>query len=597
MSEVLEKITKIIEKKDDANSKKLENITAFISEYQNLELKTIRELKGYHFIVPSYQRGYKWKSQQVEDLLNDIQNFAEKSEKVPEEFYSLQPVVVKKNGENWDLIDGQQRLTTIFILLKYLKLQEGVIFKLSYNTRDKSSAFLDNIVNANKEGKDNIDTYFFYNAYETIEKWFEKKNDEEKDTWKETLLNETKIIWYHAKTEANSEEIKDSIAIFSRLNSGKIPLTNSELIRALFLHNSKSNKDDELSSIKQSKIADKWDNIEQGLHNEDFWGFITLNNPFNKKYPNRIEFIFDLIEAKSKDKTKVEENDRYSTFRMYEKNIKNGDSIQVLWQEVIEYYYRFHEWFIDDDLYHLVGYVTLCKIMELKDILDNANTDTQTKLVITLKEKIKDEFKDLYDKEKDEINLDSLNYEKSNDKILNLLKLFNVYTYMKEGTRCPFTKYVNTPWSLEHIYAQNSLDLNDEKWKEWAETESQGYENILSNKKGDNIKDLKEEFTKKVEELFSDSYEMHNIGNLALLSSSDNSSLGNKVFPNKRKAILMLVENKEKFIPIATRNTFLKYYTEEVSQMQKWSKKDFEDYRSKIKECIEYFKKKVTNNG
>ena len=74
----------------------------------NLEPKLVGKIEG-EFYVPDYQRGYRW-NDEVTMLLNDI-------DEIPEgKNYSLQPIVVKKIDEKkYELIDGQQRLTTIFL--------------------------------------------------------------------------------------------------------------------------------------------------------------------------------------------------------------------------------------------------------------------------------------------------------------------------------------------------------------------------------------------------------------------------------------------------------------------------------------------------
>ena len=82
-----------------------------------ISLKAINDLKGYEFVVDSYQRGYRWESKQVKKLLDDLLEFSEKEEG----YYCLQPLIVRKISENkYELIDGQQRLTTLYILLKHL---------------------------------------------------------------------------------------------------------------------------------------------------------------------------------------------------------------------------------------------------------------------------------------------------------------------------------------------------------------------------------------------------------------------------------------------------------------------------------------------
>ena len=89
----------------------------------SIELKTLNELSQYSFYIPAYQRGYRWTEQEVKDLLNDINEFIPREISDTEEktWYCLQPVVVKSRSENeYEVIDGQQRLTTIYLILHYL---------------------------------------------------------------------------------------------------------------------------------------------------------------------------------------------------------------------------------------------------------------------------------------------------------------------------------------------------------------------------------------------------------------------------------------------------------------------------------------------
>ena len=72
---------------------------------------------GMNFFVPNYQRGYRWTDQQVKDLLNDIYDFAAKrknrnfEDKGLEEFYCLQPVVVRKLSESELTVKGLDQFT------------------------------------------------------------------------------------------------------------------------------------------------------------------------------------------------------------------------------------------------------------------------------------------------------------------------------------------------------------------------------------------------------------------------------------------------------------------------------------------------------
>ena len=103
-----------------------------------LLVKPINDLLGEKFYVPSYQRGYRWTPIQVKELLNDIWDFHRKDNKAKEEFYCLQPIVVRPHSGEWELIDGQQRLTTIFLILQYLKPILEIIGKESYTIRSQT---------------------------------------------------------------------------------------------------------------------------------------------------------------------------------------------------------------------------------------------------------------------------------------------------------------------------------------------------------------------------------------------------------------------------------------------------------------------------
>ncbi|MDL0115053.1 HNH endonuclease family protein [Campylobacter felis] len=112
--------------------------------------------------------------------------------------------------------------------------------------------------------------------------------------------------------------------------------------------------------------------------------------------------------------------------------------------------------------------------------------------------------------------------------------------------------------------------------------------NKVENKKEKNEKlDYSEakDFEKCVNDVFEifKGEELHTIGNLTLLGKSENISLSNAVFAMKQQRIKEL-EQKGKFIPLCTRNVFLKYYTKEqnISQALFWSKQDSQDYQEEI---------------
>ncbi len=141
---------------------------------ENFDLISVKNLLDKRFFIPSYQRGYRWGKKQVDDLLNDIND--------SEMNYCIQPLVVKIFDENeynskdkqdgtekkevkYIVIDGQQRLTTIFLILKALR--ENNIYSLKYETRSDSESFLNKI--EKKDNKEKIpDFWYIQNAYNYI---------------------------------------------------------------------------------------------------------------------------------------------------------------------------------------------------------------------------------------------------------------------------------------------------------------------------------------------------------------------------------------------------------------------------------------------
>ncbi|WP_289686615.1 DUF262 domain-containing protein, partial [Helicobacter japonicus] len=203
-----------------------------MSEQQYQSLRAIADLGGKNFIVPSYQRSYRWGEREIQALLQDIWDFAQMQNQ--SDFYCLQPVVVKNNKEKYRIIDGQQRLTTIFLIIKFLENKD--FFNISYETRLNSTKFLQNIQDKTQKEVENIDFYHFHKAYEVIQDFFNNKNIN-KDKFLKILLNKCKILWYEIAPKENENEV------FIRLNIGKIPLVEAENIKALFL-----SKNDELDS-------------------------------------------------------------------------------------------------------------------------------------------------------------------------------------------------------------------------------------------------------------------------------------------------------------------------------------------------------------
>ncbi len=276
-----------------------------------LELKTVNSLQEFNFYIPSYQRGFRWTPKEVKDLLDDISEFRPKDVGTEGEktWYCLQPIVVKEKDTNkFEVIDGQQRLTTIYLILHFLNqryVNKEKLLTIEYQTRIDSFSFLKNL-SPTTYSNSNVDFHFMSEAFKCITSWFNEKSDFNFNEFESKFKFDTKVIWY----ESNE---MDSISIFTRINIGKIPLTNAELIKALFLKSSNFNGANiEKIRLKQLEISTEWDQIEQSLQNDRFWFFLNENNTST----NRIEFIFNLMN----EETDIDDN--YSTFRFFNKKIQ-----------------------------------------------------------------------------------------------------------------------------------------------------------------------------------------------------------------------------------------------------------------------------------
>jgi uncharacterized protein with ParB-like and HNH nuclease domain len=321
-----------------------------------LSLKSVGVLlKGkYSFFIPAYQRGYRWDSKQVKDLLNDIWEF-HISEKDKDNqgadkhndgfYYCLQPLVVIKKGEKYEVIDGQQRLTTLFIVLKYLGISE--IWNIEYKTRPKSKEFLGKIDGADREKYegDNIDFYYMSKAYKEVENFF---NSPDKKEFEKTLKDSVKFIWYEIKQkEGNHTDEGNHTEVFLRLNKYKIPLTSAELIKALLLLNTqKDGKQEEKEKERERIKISYWlDFIEKRLQEPSFWAFIA---PKDMRKDNRIEFIYELISDRKSD-----ERNKYSVFDYFNGLInkkktkaEKEEAIEEILSKTKSYFRIFDEWYI-----------------------------------------------------------------------------------------------------------------------------------------------------------------------------------------------------------------------------------------------------------
>lgn len=581
-----------------------------------LELKSIAELQDLAFFIPDYQRGYRWTRQQVEDLLNDILEFSQKENAG---IYCLQPlVVVRKSSDEqlldkihqandlsevkrllngqWEVVDGQQRLTTIRLILEVL--QHPHFYDIKYATREKSAEFLNKIArqDTTQENKDNIDYHHISQAVIVIREWMEKKNTEK---FLSVLLKQVKFIWYETQEENPKE-------VFTRLNIGKISLTNAELVKALLLNKSNfDSADDNKIRLWQQEISMEWDVMEYALQSSEFWLF--LNKP-NSERPTRIDFIFDMIchsdLLQCKDNNEKEAADNYKTFRYFyhyltvqkQQGIPMAQATHTIWEKAQEIFQTLQEWFDDKELYHYIGFL-ICMGKSVDEIYSQwtrytAKSDfNKTYLMPEIKKSLRDtDIENTYY----EVNTDDKQNHNGGSKTncRPILLLHNLQTVINQNNvltgnkkydngvfyKFPFHLYKSEGWDVEHIDSNTENKLNTiQAQREWLLNAYFGLQDKAYQQLRERIQDFFRQYTGKayeqsdnpdkqeerntqfgelknaIEDINSSRRlsqdEKNRIWNFTLLDSSTNRSYGNAIFPAKRRAIIGKDQGKKVSTP------------------------------------------------
>lgn len=635
----------------------LTDVKKMAESSEPIEMPVSELLTGnYQFSIPSYQRGYRWESteaggedeqeaKQVDDLLNDLTYFVTSNPHKKANYY-LQPLMVKPRlladgSYEWDVLDGQQRLTTMLLVLKCLKErlyggQQFGLYELKYANRkqldfnritfDRASADYDFPM-----ANENLDSYYVRKAKDRIERWYDNElsnNPSLSDKFKEMLFypDETrgvnsspalraKFIWYNVQAlqpgapQLNGNRQHD-IEVFNRLNRGKISLTDSELIKALFLLCIKVAPAYGSSLLTPETLVRKWDDMGKKFQNEEFWNMIATKGA---DYSNRLDLLFDFIKDCSG-------NGKGSAYRFYYKKMHglftspDINKVEELWTEVKQYFDTLCKWHENVHKHNFIGY-----LIENGEDLANiySSPDLETKI-----------RKGLGLENVDEI--DTLRYydNEGYKKIRKVLLLFNVLTCDKFGQKFPFNLYRDNTFDVEHVNSQtdNPIEKIDEKiawvkqqaipclWIDRNETDTNGIltsgareardlitegVQFLRDVKLNNNRDTGSKFKgyrTAVEYYYASGnrntgmFEKDAIGNLALLNSSINREYKNALFPQKLRT-LKRSDQEGVYIPLCTKYMFLKYYSNPQANvsafsMMRWRQEDQDEYTEAIKESI-----------
>lgn len=640
-----------------------------------IERKAISDLlTGAYFYIPSYQRGYRWTPTQVTQLLHDLFSYANEphgsnSSNIEGDYYCLQPVVARpvtneetikrilpeglKSDDNpvWEIIDGQQRLTTIYILYKYLMTKEGIseeeleedyggkrLYHLIYATRKDSTEFLEKLGKSDRDTASNIDYFHMQQAYDTIDQWIRSKGDytetggialcrryqldETVKNVRTTLFNllnagkgkknntgSIQILWYELSKDT------DAINEFRKINTGKIYLTDAELIKALFLKKMSAG----LEHIQMQRALE-WESIENTLHNDSFWYFL---NKRGNEMPNRIDIIFRLaykaeylkdvpeeqIDEKLKEcESKLKDKNRIFNFYYDKFDGLSGKELQTRieteWEAISKVFNVLEDWYEDVVCYNLIG--MLCQYNEnllpksYIHFIGMKENQSREDFKVWMKDEIRKQVADI------SAGNGQINISYGDSRVFNLLLLLNVNHLNRQVEQTkdnlnkigaiykfPFAVLTTQDWDIEHIdsFTKNGLKRVDDQ-KKWIDTAKADLKKALDDHEeiqkeidglieNDKLMDAIDKLRRLANETDAGEEVKNNIGNLTLLDSTTNRSYGNSLFITKRKTIIERMKNGV-FVPVSTSYVFMKLFDEEGTRRTQWTEDDMKSYQKYI---------------
>jgi hypothetical protein len=565
-----------------------------------------------HYHIPVYQRGYKWSKSQVRKLLNDICKFESDGEK----FYCLQNITVVPNKTDsvFNVVDGQQRLTTLVVLLSFLGKQSLVKGKVCFpeeSIRTQTNRFINDIITSNlglidglsweefinaSEDFDHQDIYYLYSCYQTIKEWFHEQRIKPDDFLPNLLVN-VRLIVNNISDDSKEEKI------FGNLNSKRIPLDGADLARAILITRVANEEGKRAGDVKnivrvnERRIRIGWELDEmnnwwaQPDVKDYFKRFHTIESeevsPGNKlfrvdRFPiNRLLLLF----AEREGKTEL-------TLDVIEE--RNNDALG-LYHDLVQLHTTLVDWFADREIYHYLGYLFAQRMIRFSDVwkLWTVQSGTRQDFCASLKKRIHSNVyrEDTSNGLKEDVNW----YEENQEQLVRVLILLDIVWSIRMGQSfLPPSAFTRAGYDIEHIFPQNPQEVKDKK------SYIQFLNAYVLNKPQKALEKLFDtqledpDFLQRVEAFIAKhtaGIKIHSIGNLVLLDASKNRSLKNNPYSFKRASLIRDI-NKGIHIRPHTLKVFVRHF--ETGQQEShdgylWTNKDIDANASAISIVLKEF--------
>lgn len=480
------------------------------------------ELKGKKFIIPDYQRPYKWDKEKCETLWNDIEEFSRSTEAQNEESYFLGTVVSYNNEDgNPEIIDGQQRMTSFMLLLRafYTKLEtmddnnqnvkglrarlEPCIWEIhrisglvedKANTKIKSEVategeknIFQNIIETGRIDSKNNDNYTNnYRYFLDICSEYAKNNPLAWENLCVTILEQCIIL------PINCDSQDTALTIFSTLNDRGLPLSDSDIFKAKIYKAT--------SEEKRKEFVEKWNELseiclESGFEIDDMFRYYShiirgknsdtskeialrkfyLNNDYIKTEKDLINELIQLAKFWA-----CVEYPKFSESYGLELGLENRKLIQCLWSYPNEYWRYVLSVFyfnnkdsscFNDDLNKLLKkLVSYLFVKFIDNPTVNAIKTDVFKYCVYLSGKSED---NLFIKDVDSVKDKISTFGKS--KLSRSLILLHSYLYADGKQKELFDNDIE----IEHIFPKKWQDTN---YNGWLYAEAESYLERLGNK-------------------------------------------------------------------------------------------------------------------
>ena len=548
-----------------------------------------------YYHIPAYQRGYKWASTKngaVTILLNDLWNAFVSYENQESKEYYLQYITVKKialkNTSCLEVIDGQQRLTTLSIILAVLSAQlelENIsIEKLDYAIRDNfftQYVYKEDGLNtvlattwkdfSADENLNKQDVFYIFSALQKSASFFKGKKD--LGLFYNYLINNVKLIVNSIESHIESE------TVFKNLNSNKVPLTEAELIKGLLITKIGRQHKYSFKQVMEirANVGKHWDELATWANKEEIKSFY-----FNNKNNAMQELLKLTAYSLENENLTINKSASAKDFPLFNFFLEHNNYVQTF-DKLKAVKNKLDDWFYHTQVYNLIGYCRFAKNSNKNNLafLNNLlKIDTKTDLIQKLEKDKEELLKD--------IDISDLSYEETPDSLHHILLALNVFIEGQENIRFNFYEFDRQKWSLEHIFPQTpegKKNILKQKHKD-------AIYNILGDAITQEVKDVLQldKRTDEQKQVYYKALKEHSalngIGNMCLLSGKDNASNGNKFFDEKRDNILKRIQIGS-FVPKHTFDVFSKMFKNaDTSNMSLWSIDDIEAHKMHIKSTL-----------